>query len=173
MKAVETTFNCTAVPSDFVTVKPCVNVGDPDGRTTIKTTYAPLPGAEYVCLSSRDTMLLGRVLVSEAMNGNVTQGDLDWAEAVVAELTEKLPSPEPVQHPQGYAALTPQAKQIVSHMRRAGSISMREAMNDYGIAGGTLTRRITDIKKAGFSVSSEKRKHPMTGQSFTRYTLVE
>lgn len=75
--------------------------------------------------------------------------------------------------PQGFLALSPQAQKIVQHMRKNGQITAREAMADYGMASGTLTRRITDISEAGFEVKKHQREHPVTGQKYTRYTLAE
>jgi len=70
-----------------------------------------------------------------------------------------------------YSALSPQAQTIYQHMRRAGSISAREAMEDYGITSATLARRICDISAEGFSVLRDNRVHPMTGKRYTRYSL--
>lgn len=71
----------------------------------------------------------------------------------------------------GYAGLTDQARQVLQHIRRAGSISAREAMNDYGITSATLARRVCDIEEAGFSVRRDRKVHPITGKRYTRYAL--
>lgn len=93
----------------------------------------------------------------------------EFAEAILAN----LPKPEAPAKPQGFSALSPLAQKMVQHMRRAGSISAREAMNDYGVSSGSMVRRICDIEEAGFKVKRDKRKHPMTGRQYTRYSLVE
>jgi len=67
--------------------------------------------------------------------------------------------------------LSPLARAIFAHMERAGSISAREAMADYGITSATLTRRICDIEAAGIVIHRERRKHPITGRLYTRYSL--
>lgn len=67
--------------------------------------------------------------------------------------------------------LSPLAKTIYAHIERAGSISAREAMADYGITSATLARRICDIEKAGFAVVRERKKHPITGRQYTRYSI--
>ena len=73
--------------------------------------------------------------------------------------------------PQGYVNLLPQAQLVVQHMRRAGSISAREAMNDHGITSATLARRIVDIERAGFKISRSRKTHPITGKLYTRYAI--
>ena len=67
--------------------------------------------------------------------------------------------------------LSPLAKNIVTHMEKAGSISAREAMADMGITSASLTRRMTDIEAAGIPIKRERREHPITKQKFTRYSL--
>lgn len=69
--------------------------------------------------------------------------------------------------------LTTQARQVLAHMERAGSISAREAMADYGITSATLARRICDLKQHGIRVEHNRRRHPVTGKLYTRYALVQ
>lgn len=68
-------------------------------------------------------------------------------------------------------ALTAQAKLIVKHMAKAGSITLREALADHSIQ--SLTRRITEIKAEGIAVHTVRSKHPITGQRYSRYSLVK
>lgn len=81
-----------------------------------------------------------------------------------------LPASSPV-YPQGYAALTDQAKKVYQHMKRAGHITARAAMADYGISSGAMTKRIVDIQRAGFKVLKERVRHPIHGRLYTRYSL--
>ncbi|CUA90977.1 Helix-turn-helix domain [Chelatococcus sambhunathii] len=67
--------------------------------------------------------------------------------------------------------LSPQARKIHDHMVKAGSISAREAMADYGITSATLARRICDIEEAGFVVKREQRVHPIHKRKYTRYSI--
>lgn len=62
-----------------------------------------------------------------------------------------------------------QLDRILTHMEKAGSITQREALLDYSIQ--SLTRRIADLRELGYDVISERRTHPTTGQSYTRYFL--
>lgn len=58
---------------------------------------------------------------------------------------------------------------IVQHIRKAGSISRREAMLDYSIQN--LTARINDLRKDGYKIKTKIRSHPVTGQKYARYTF--
>ena len=62
-----------------------------------------------------------------------------------------------------------QTELIVKHIRKAGSISRREAMIDYSIQN--LTARIRDLRDQGYNVKTKMRKHPVTGQSYARYSF--
>lgn len=62
---------------------------------------------------------------------------------------------------------------VLAHMKRVGSISIREAMDDYGMSGGSLTKYISLLRKAGNSIHKEVRKHPITGRKYARYHLMD
>lgn len=64
-----------------------------------------------------------------------------------------------------------QAEKILNHIRKNGSITQREAYLDYGIQ--SFHRRLTDLKDAGYSIVGQPKKHPVTGQEYTRYFLLE
>lgn len=65
------------------------------------------------------------------------------------------------------ARLTPQMRMIVNHVKRVGYITGRSALLDYGIAA--LPRRIADLAEMGYEITTERRKHPATGQRYVRY----
>jgi DNA-binding HxlR family transcriptional regulator len=67
--------------------------------------------------------------------------------------------------------LTPQAKKIVTHLIKAGDITARDAMADYGITSASLTRRFTEIEKEGIPISREQRVHPIHQRKYTNYSL--
>lgn len=99
---------------------------------------------------------------------------LDEALDAHVEAYEEKPEPAPVEPREPrYANLSDQSKVVYRHMDRAGSISAREAMNDYGMTSATLARRICDIEEEGFEIWRERRVHPMTGQRYTRYSLLD
>lgn len=73
--------------------------------------------------------------------------------------------------PKSFSELSPLASKVLQHIRRAGSISAREAMADHGITSASLARRICDLEEAGINIKRERRKHPMTHQHYTRYSI--
>lgn len=62
-----------------------------------------------------------------------------------------------------------QVEKILDHIKKNGSITQREAYLDYAIQ--SFTRRIADLREMGYVIRSEPRKHPVTGQDYTRYFL--
>jgi hypothetical protein len=63
-----------------------------------------------------------------------------------------------------------QNQMLLGHLRRTGSITMREALLDHGIQ--CLTKRIQELRDAGWQIKSERKLHPITGQRYTRYRLM-
>jgi len=66
-------------------------------------------------------------------------------------------------------ALTPQARKVLQHLSDTGTITQREALLDHSVQ--SLTRRVTEIRDAGFKVEGKWRTHPVTGQRYMRYTF--
>jgi hypothetical protein len=64
-----------------------------------------------------------------------------------------------------------QDKLILSHLRKASSITVREAMVEYSV--NSLTKQISRLRSRGHNIISTWRRHPITGQRYTRYTLLE
>ena len=62
-----------------------------------------------------------------------------------------------------------QVNQILNHLYRTGSITMREAFLDYSVQ--CLTKRIQELRKLGYKIETEHKKHPTTGQKYARYVL--
>ena len=60
---------------------------------------------------------------------------------------------------------------ILKHLRKAGSITVREAMVEYSIA--SLTKRIQELREADYDIVSTPKFHPITQQKYVRYTLGE
>ena len=59
---------------------------------------------------------------------------------------------------------------ILDHMMRTGSITQREALLDYSIQ--CLTKRIQELREAGWKINTEHKHHPTTGQRYARYKLM-
>jgi hypothetical protein len=68
------------------------------------------------------------------------------------------------------AKITPQARTVLQHMSNAGTITQREALIDHSVQ--SLTRRITELRDAGFKIEGRWKQHPITGQRYTRYSFV-
>lgn len=62
-----------------------------------------------------------------------------------------------------------QHAKILTHLKKAGSITVREAMVEYSIQ--SLTKRIQELREMGHNIVSTVKHHPITGQKYTRYTL--
>lgn len=60
---------------------------------------------------------------------------------------------------------------ILKHLKKAGSITVREAMVEYSIQ--SLTKRIQELRESGHEIISNVKFHPITKQKYTRYTLGE
>ena len=60
-----------------------------------------------------------------------------------------------------------QHDKILKHLRKAGSITVREALVEYSIS--SLTKRIQELRGRGYNIVSEWKNHPVTGQRYTRY----
>lgn len=61
--------------------------------------------------------------------------------------------------------------QILNHLRATKGLTVREAMIDYSIQ--SFTKRISELRSMGHRIDGVKGKHPVTGQRYTRYVLVE
>lgn len=62
-------------------------------------------------------------------------------------------------------------QKVYAHLKKVGSISHREAMDDYQMSGGALTKYISMLRQSGYKIASKKKTHPITGQEYTRYVL--
>jgi len=62
-----------------------------------------------------------------------------------------------------------QHEQILTHLRKAGGLSVREALVDYSIQ--SFTKRISELRKLGYDIIGIPSSHPVTGQRYTRYVL--
>lgn len=60
---------------------------------------------------------------------------------------------------------------IITHIKKAGSISRREAMIDYSISN--ITARMSELRQMGYKVVTHMKKHPTTGQNYMRYSLAK
>jgi len=58
---------------------------------------------------------------------------------------------------------------IMKHLKKAGSITVREAIVEYSIQ--SLTKRVQELRESNNPIMSHVKYHPITGQKYVRYTL--
>jgi DNA-binding MarR family transcriptional regulator len=66
--------------------------------------------------------------------------------------------------------LTPRAAQVLDYLQTKVTASPREALLDLDINSGSFTRRITELRDAGYSIASEVKHHPVSGRRYKSYT---
>jgi hypothetical protein len=62
-----------------------------------------------------------------------------------------------------------QHTKILNHLEKVGSISVREGMVEYSIP--SLTKRISELRRIGYKIEDQWKKHKVTGQWYKRYYL--
>ena len=58
---------------------------------------------------------------------------------------------------------------LLRHFKKTRSISQREALLDYSIQ--CLSKRIQELRDAGYNIETQHKRHPTTGQRYARYVL--
>jgi predicted DNA-binding transcriptional regulator YafY len=64
-----------------------------------------------------------------------------------------------------------QHTKIIQHLKTAKGLTVREALIEYSIS--SLTKRINELRTMGYDIESVRKTHPVTGQRYTRYFLLE
>ena len=67
--------------------------------------------------------------------------------------------------------LSPQNLTVLRHQKRTGSITQREALMDHSVQ--SLTKRISELRQAGYKIIKEQKRHPITGQRYARYEFAQ
>ena len=67
--------------------------------------------------------------------------------------------------------LSKQHNNILKHLRTAKGLTVREALIEYSIS--SLTKRVQELRGLGYDIESVRKKHPVTGQRYVRYFLLE
>ena len=65
--------------------------------------------------------------------------------------------------------LCPQAIKLLQHLKSNKNITQRSALIDLGIM--SLGKRISDLRQAGYKITTDMLKNKFTGQRFGRYTF--
>lgn len=67
--------------------------------------------------------------------------------------------------------LTPLAKTVLNYLQAKGAASTRDAYLDLGeMTANSWSRRITEIRNAGYAIGSRQERHPTTRRLYTVYT---
>lgn len=77
-----------------------------------------------------------------------------------------------IENPGRRKVLNTDSDKVLKHLTKVGSISMREAMDDYGMAGNALAANIATLRKAGHKIVTQMKKHPITGRKYARYKFI-
>ncbi len=64
--------------------------------------------------------------------------------------------------------LTPQARTVLDHLLTTNGITQREAIMDHSVQ--SLTKRISELRDAGFDIGGEWKKHPISNQRYMSYS---
>ena len=67
--------------------------------------------------------------------------------------------------------LTPLEAKIVAYMRVVAPVTAKSALNKWGVTSGSLSRRVTSLRRKGFDVQRVKRLDPGTQREFTEYRM--
>jgi hypothetical protein len=67
--------------------------------------------------------------------------------------------------------LTPLARKVLNHLTKVGKMTPRDALLDLDVNSGSFTRRITEIKDAGYPIRVKTKSHPTTGKRYNEYTF--
>jgi hypothetical protein len=69
-------------------------------------------------------------------------------------------------------AITPLAAVVCKFILEHGYVTAERAWDHLGkMPSGSLTRRITELHKAGYHVRKQRCKNPINGRRYTRYSL--
>lgn len=60
---------------------------------------------------------------------------------------------------------------VKAHLETIGNISIRDAMAEYGMSGGHLTKVISTMRRNGLPIVKDMRKNIITGRKYARYYI--
>ena len=66
--------------------------------------------------------------------------------------------------------LSPRAVQVLDYLQAKGNASSREALLDIDINSGSFTKRISELRKAGYKITAQVHRHPVSKRRYVRYT---
>jgi hypothetical protein len=66
--------------------------------------------------------------------------------------------------------LTKRANEVLDYLQTKGRATARDALLDIDINSGSFTRRVTEIKDAGYGIDVTSHRHPTTNRLYRAYT---
>jgi hypothetical protein len=72
-----------------------------------------------------------------------------------------------------YAQITPRAEEVLTYLQNKGTASPREALLDIDINSGSFTKRISELRDAGYRIDGEFKTHPVSGRRYKSYRFAE
>lgn len=67
--------------------------------------------------------------------------------------------------------LTARAAEVLSYLQTKGNASPRDALLDIDINSGSFTKRISELRAAGYPITDKISNHAITGRRYKRYFL--
>ncbi|TFU06143.1 hypothetical protein EUV02_03785 [Polymorphobacter arshaanensis] len=65
--------------------------------------------------------------------------------------------------------LSPRAAEVLDYLQSKGRTTPREALLDIDINSGSFTRRISEIREAGYNILVKSHRHPTTNRLYRSY----
>jgi hypothetical protein len=66
-------------------------------------------------------------------------------------------------------ALTKRAREVLDYLQTKGDASPRDALMDIDINSGSFTKRISELRAAGYPITDKTSNHAVTGRRYKRY----
>jgi hypothetical protein len=65
--------------------------------------------------------------------------------------------------------LTKRAREVLDYLQAKGDASPRDALLDIDINSGSFTKRISELRAAGYPITDKISRHHITGRRYKRY----
>ena len=68
-------------------------------------------------------------------------------------------------------SITPRAQEVLDYIKKTGHITGQQAAMNLDMPSGSLTRRITELNRAGYTIETEIKANPATNRRYASYSL--
>lgn len=65
--------------------------------------------------------------------------------------------------------LTKRAREVLDYLQAKGDASPRDALLDIDINSGSFTKRISELRAAGYKITDTTNRHYVSGRRYKRY----